>query len=54
MPRYSNKAIAKLKSVLSTNVEAEAQNMLSQDASWNKGYISGIRQCINTLETKSR
>ena len=51
MAKTSNRAISKLKAILSSGVEAEARGMLSQDASWNKGYISGIRQCINVLET---
>tara|TARA_R100000353_G_C6370069_1_gene158727 strand:+ start:297 stop:476 length:180 start_codon:yes stop_codon:yes gene_type:complete len=50
----SNRAINKLKNILSSVVEAEAGGMLSQDASWNKGYVSGIRHCIYMLETNGR
>ena len=51
MAKMSNRAISKLKNILSSVVEAEAGGMLSQDASWNKGYVSGIRHCIYMLET---
>ena len=54
MPKYSNKAIKRLKRLLETIVEQEALNKLSMDASWNKGYVSGIRNCINILETETR
>ena len=54
MPKYSNKAIKRLKGLLDTTVEQEARKELSLDASWNKGYVTGIRNCINILETETR